>query len=61
MPSRLEDMQNVRECMVNYDGLSNKLLDEFFSRSLLLSTIRISVQNNNYYYKLVYKVHLSNN
>ena len=61
MPSRLEDMQNVRECMVNYDGLSNKLLDEFFSRSLLLSTIRISVQNKNYYYKLVYKVHLSNN
>ena len=26
---RLEDMQNVREMMVNYDELSNKLLDEF--------------------------------
>jgi len=32
-------MQNEREFMVKYDGFSNKFLDEFFSRSLLQSTI----------------------
>jgi hypothetical protein len=31
--SRLEDMQNVREFMVNYYGLSKKFLDGFFSTS----------------------------
>jgi hypothetical protein len=34
MTSRLENMQNVREMMVNYDGLSNKKLDEFFFQEL---------------------------
>ena len=28
MTSRIEDLQNVREMMVNYDELSNKKLDD---------------------------------
>ncbi len=38
MTSRLEDMQNLREMTENYERLSNELLYEFFSRTLLLST-----------------------
>ncbi len=35
MASWLEDINNVREMMVNYDGLSNKLLGEFFSKNFI--------------------------
>jgi hypothetical protein len=35
MTSRLEDMPNVWEMMVNYDGLSKKYLDEFFFKNFI--------------------------
>ena len=34
MTSRLEDMQQVREILVNYDGLSNKKPDDCFFQEL---------------------------
>jgi hypothetical protein len=34
MTSRLEDMQQVRENLVNYDGLSKKKLDDCFFQEL---------------------------
>ena len=35
MTSRLEDMPNVWEMMVNYDGLSKKQLDEIFFKNFI--------------------------
>ncbi len=35
MTSRLEDMPNVWDMIVNYDGLSKKKLDEFFFKNFI--------------------------
>jgi|688.fasta_scaffold1312321_1 hypothetical protein len=41
MRSRVEDMQNVREMMVNYDGLSQKLDNFFFKNFITINNMNL--------------------
>ena len=47
MTSRLEDMQNVRAMMVNYDGWSNKKISEFCFKNFM------TINNMNLLSKLI--------